>query len=135
MAVRQLGDVHQALDAVLDGDEDTELDNLGDLALDDLAGNVGASEALPRILLGRLEGQGDALTVEIDVEHLDGDLVADLDDLGRMVDVLPGQLGDVDQAVDTARSTNAPKLTMEDTTPSRIWPFLSWDRKVSRTSD
>ena len=24
---------------------------------------------------------------------------------------------------------------MEDTTPSRIWPFLSWDRKVSRTSD
>ena len=33
------------------------------------------------------------------------------------------------------RSTNAPKLTMEDTTPSRIWPFLSWDRKVSRTSD
>ena len=103
MAVRQLGDVHQALDAILDGDEDTELDNLSDLALDDLAGNVGASEALPRILLGRLEGQGDALTVEIDVEHLDGDLVADLDDLGRMVDVLPGQLGDVDQAVDTAQ--------------------------------
>ena len=102
MTVGELGDVHQALDAVLDGDEDTELDDLGDLALDDLAGNVGASEALPRILLSRLQGQGDTLTVEIDVEHLDGDLVADLDDLGRMVDVLPGQLGNVDQAVNTA---------------------------------
>ena len=102
MTVGKLGDVHQALDAVLDGDEDTELDDLGDLALDDLAGNVGASEALPRILLSRLQGQGDTLTVEIDVEHLDGDLVANLDDLRRVVDVLPGQLGNVDQTVNTA---------------------------------
>ncbi len=53
-------------------------------------------------LLSRLQGQGDTLTVEIDVEHLDGDLVADLDDLRRVVDVLPGQLGNVDQAVNTA---------------------------------
>ena len=135
VAVGQLGDVHEAFDAVFDGDEDTELDDLGDLALDDLARNVGASEALPRIFLGSLEGQGDALTIEVNVEHLDGNLVADLDNLGRVVDVLPRQLGNVDQAVNAARSTNAPKLTMEDTTPSRIWPFLSWDRKVSRTSD
>jgi hypothetical protein len=38
----------------------------------------------------------------VDVEHLDGDLVADLDDLGRVVDVLPRQLGDVHEAVDAA---------------------------------
>ena len=69
------------------------------LPLDDLAGNVGASEALPRILLSRLQGQGDTLTVEIDVEHPDGDLVADPDDPRRVVDVLPGQLGNVDQAI------------------------------------
>ena len=103
VAVGQLGDVHEAFDAVFDGDEDTELNDLGDLALDDLARNVGASEALPRIFLGGLEGQGDALTVEIDVEHLDGDLIADLDDLGRVVDVLPGQLGNVNQAVNAAQ--------------------------------
>ena len=35
VAVGQLGDVHEAFDAVFDGDEDTELDDLGDLALDD----------------------------------------------------------------------------------------------------
>ena len=45
-------------------------------------------------------GQRDPLAVHVDVEHLDGDLVADRDDLRRMVDVLPGQLGDVHQAVD-----------------------------------
>ena len=33
------------------------------------------------------------------------------------------------------RSTNAPKLTIEDTTPGRTWPFCSVCRKVERTSD
>ena len=33
------------------------------------------------------------------LEHLDGDLLADLDHLGGVIDVLPGQLGDVHQAV------------------------------------
>src|ERR1700709_2731901 len=37
-----------------------------------------------------------------DVETLDGDLLAALDDLGRVVDVLPGQLGHVHQPVDAA---------------------------------
>ena len=68
----------------------------------DLADRVGPGEVLPRVLLGRLERQGDTLAVHVDVEHLDGDLVADLDDLGRVVDVLPGQLGDVDETVDAA---------------------------------
>ena len=75
---------------------------LGDLARDDLADGVGAGEELPRVFLSRLQRQGDALAVHVHVEDLDGDLLADLDDLGRVVDVLPGQLGDVHQTVDTA---------------------------------
>jgi len=107
VALGQLGDVDQALDAVLDADEGAEGDQLGDLAGNNLADGVGAGEGLPRVLLGRLERQGDALTIEVDVQDLDRDLVADLDDLGGVVDVLPGQ------------STKAPKLTMEETTPER----------------
>src|SRR5690625_371085 len=102
VALGQLGDVHQALDAVLDAHEGAEGDQLGDLARDDLADGVGAGEQLPRVLLGRLQRQGDALAVHVHVEHLDVDLLTDLDDLGGVVDVLPGQLGDVHQAVDTA---------------------------------
>ena len=63
---------------------------------------VGPGELLPRVFLRRLERQRDPLAVHVDVEHLDGDLLAHLDDLGRVVDVLPGQLGDVDQTVDAA---------------------------------
>ena len=102
MALGQLGDVDQALDAVVDADERTERDELGDLARHDLTDRVGPGEVLPRVLLRRLERQGDTLAVHVDVEHLDGDLLADLDDLGRVVDVLPGQLGDVDETVDAA---------------------------------
>ena len=68
----------------------------------DLADLVGAGELAPRVFLRGLQRQGNALAVEVDVEHLDGDLLADLDDLARVVDVLPGQLGHVHQAVDAA---------------------------------
>ena len=70
------------------------------LAGHNLADLVGARELLPRVFLRRLQRQGHALAVHVDVEHLDGDLLADLDDLGRVVDVLPGELGDVHQTVD-----------------------------------
>src|SRR5581483_1974945 len=96
----QLGDVHEALDPVEDLDERAERDDLGDRPLELVAHVVGVDDALPRVLLGLFETQRDPLALAIDVEHLDRDLVSDGQDLGGMVDVRPGQLGDVDQAVD-----------------------------------
>src|SRR5690606_8455247 len=98
----QLGDVHESLDAVLDAHEGTEGHELRDLARHDLTDGVRPGEGLPRVLLRRLERQRDPLAVHVDVEHLDGDLLAHLDDPARVVDVLPGQLGDVHEAVDAA---------------------------------
>jgi hypothetical protein len=102
VALGQLGDVHQTLDAVVDADEGAERYELGDLAGHDLLDGVGTGELPPRVFLGRLERQGHPLAVQVDVEHLDLDLLAHLDHLGGMVDVLPGQLRDVHQTVDTA---------------------------------
>ncbi|CAB5019044.1 unannotated protein [freshwater metagenome] len=102
VALGQLGDVHQALDPLFDAHEGAERDELGDLAGHDLTHLVRAGEVLPGVFLRRLERQRDALAVHVDVEHLDGDLVADVDDLRGVVDVLPGQLADVHEAVDAA---------------------------------
>src|SRR3954452_11254402 len=102
VALGQLGDVDQALDALLDADERAEGHQLGDLARHDLADLVGAGEVLPGVLLRRLQRQRDPLAVHVDVEHLDGDLVTDGHDLARVVDVLPRQFGDVHEAVHTA---------------------------------
>ena len=54
-----------------------ERDKLGHSALDDSADGVLLDQCAPRILGGLLETQGDALAVEIDVENLDLDLLAD----------------------------------------------------------
>src|SRR4051795_2477152 len=53
-----------------------------------------------RVGLCLLEAQRDALAVAVDVEHLDVDGLPDLEHLGRMVDMAPRQLRDVDQAID-----------------------------------
>ena len=70
----------QPLDAVHDLDEGAEGHDLGDLALELVADPVGVDDALPRVLLGLLEAQGDALAVAVDVEHLDRHDVADRED-------------------------------------------------------
>ncbi len=54
---------------------------------------------LPRVVLGLLEPQRDPLAIAVDVEHLDLHGLADLQDLRRVVDVRPRELGDVDEAV------------------------------------
>ena len=79
MPVGQFGDVHQALDALLDPDERAERDKLGDPAGHDLPDLVGPGELLPRVFLGGLQRQRDALAVHVHVQHLDGDLLAHLD--------------------------------------------------------
>src|SRR5215203_3586587 len=100
----ELGNVHQALDALLDPDERTERNQLGDLPRYDLADLMGTSEGLPRVFLSGLQRERYPLPVHVHVQHLDGDLLADLHHLGGVVDVLPGQLGHVHQAV------HAPKI-------------------------
>ena len=92
----------QALDAIADLDEGSERDQLRDPAVDQLADLVALGELLPGILLGGLEREADALAAAIDVEHLHLELVADGDDRAGVVDVLPGELRDVDQPVHAA---------------------------------
>src|ERR1700743_894115 len=63
---------------------------------------VGPRELLPRVSLRGLQRQRDALAVHVHVQDLDRDLLADLDDLARVGDVLPGQLRPVHEAVHAA---------------------------------
>ena len=97
--VRKLGDVDQPLDAGEDLDEGAERDDLRHAALDDVALAVRVEHLLPRVGLRLLEAERDPLALSVDVEHLDVDGLADLEHLGRMVDVRPAELRDVDQAV------------------------------------
>ena len=105
-----LGDVHQPFDALAHLDERAERDQLGDAAVYQLADLVTTGELLPRVLLGGLEREGDPLAGEVDIKHLDADLLAHLDHRAGMVHMLPAQLGDVHQSVHAAEVDERPEV-------------------------
>src|SRR5262245_5321880 len=70
MPVGELGDMNEALDALLDPDERAERNQLGDPARDDLPDLMHPRKLLPGVFLRRLQRQRDPLAVHIDVEHL-----------------------------------------------------------------
>ena len=98
---RQVGDVHQAVDALFDLHEDPEVGDVADDALDDRSRRVLLLERGERVRLELLDAEADAVLARVDVEHDRLDGVTDGHHLGRVLDPAgPGHLGDVDQALD-----------------------------------
>jgi hypothetical protein len=97
-----LAHVDEALDARLQLHEGAVVGDRHDLAADLLARGVRLFGVVPRIFLGLLEAEGDALRLGVVLEDLDGHLVADLEDLVGVVDAAPRHVRDVEQAVDAA---------------------------------
>src|SRR4249919_497309 len=92
--------MHHAVDAAIEPDEQTELGDVADRALDIGAWRMIGGKGDPGILLGLLEPQRNAALLGIDLEHLHLDLLARRDDLAGM-DVLlgPAHLRHVDQSL------------------------------------
>ncbi len=104
------GDVrhmHQAVDAILDAQEQPEGGDVADLGADDRANGVGLAEALPGVLFDLLHAQGDALVLDVDVQNDGVHIVAGADHLGGVLDALgPAHLGDMHQALDALFQLN-----------------------------
>ena len=98
-----LGDVDQAFDARLQLHERAVVGDVRDGALDAGADRILGLDRLPRIGLQLLHAERDALRLRIDADDLHLHRVADVEDLGRVVDAAPGHVGDVQQAVDAAQ--------------------------------
>src|SRR5690606_15710809 len=97
-----LGDVDQALDARLQLHEGAVVGDVRHRAGEAGADRVFGLDALPRIRLQLLDAEADALRLRVDADNLHLHRVADVDDLGGVVDTPPGHVGDVQQAVDAA---------------------------------
>ena len=92
----------QAVNARYDLSECAERHELEDLNLSNRTDVVLGLEYVPRIVLLALVAEGDLLVflIQTDNEYLY--LVANRNDLGRVLDAAPGQLGDVNHAVHAA---------------------------------
>ena len=96
----EFGDVHEAFDTGFEFDKRAVGHQVDDLAFDAGADGVLLLDAVPRIGELLLEAEADAFLFAVDVEHHDVDVLADLEDFGRMADAAPAHVGDVEQAVD-----------------------------------
>jgi hypothetical protein len=93
--------VHHAVDVVVEPDEQTELGDVLDLALDLRALGMGLGEDFPRVAHGLLEAERHAALGGVDLQHHDLDLLGGGDDLAGMHVLLgPGHLGDVHETLD-----------------------------------
>ncbi len=98
-----LGDVHQPFDAGLDLDERAVVGDVGDLAEQPRALRIAATEPDPRVLAELLHAQRYAVLFLVELQDLGRQLLADLHDFARMTHATPGEVGDVQQAVDAAQ--------------------------------
>ncbi len=74
----------------------------------DASGNAGTFRVTgldgnPRIFAQLLQTQRYAVALAIELQNLDVDLVANVDDFRRMLDALPGHVGDVQQTIDATQ--------------------------------
>src|SRR6266702_523351 len=98
-----VGDVHQAVDALLDLDERAVVGERHHLARHAGADRVLLVGAVPRVLLDLLQAQADALAGGVELEDHHPHFLADLEHLRRVADAAPAHVGDVEQAVDAAQ--------------------------------
>src|SRR5262249_51418006 len=68
--VRELADVDEALETVAHAHEGTEVDDLGDGAVDDIADLEVGNRGVPRVGLQAADGQADAAALMVDVDDL-----------------------------------------------------------------
>ncbi len=92
----------EALDALFEFDEDAVVNDTDDLAFDFSACWIFFRGADPRIVRELLEAERDALLFLVELEDDDFDFLIGLDDVGRMLDAAPAQIGEVEEAVDAA---------------------------------
>src|SRR5581483_967094 len=95
-------DVDQALDALLELDERAVVSDGENAAANLRTDRVALGGVEPRIRRELLEAERDALLFLVELEDLDLDLVADVDEVARMREASPAHVGDVQQAVEAA---------------------------------
>jgi len=117
--VGHLAGVQEGLNARLQADERAKLGHAGDLALDQLADMVHLVDQRPGVGLQALEAQADALAFGVQAQHEHLNLVAHAQQLARVAHTVPGQLGDVDQAVSPAEIDKRAEIaqTADDAPP------------------
>src|SRR5205823_1733332 len=99
---RHFRNVDQAFDARLQFDERAVVGDVGDAAGKARIERILRLDALPRIVQQLPHAERDTMGLVVDLDDLDLHGLADGQHFGRVIDPAPGDIGDVQQAVDAA---------------------------------
>ena len=98
-----LGDVDKALDAGFDFDERAVIGDAHDASNHAAARRAAPRQGFPWVRAHLAQTQRDPLLALIEFEHADGDFVAGVNHLGRMIDAAVRHVAHVQQPVDAAQ--------------------------------
>ena len=96
------GNVNQTFNAVFEFDERAVIGNVGNFAFVNVADFESFFNVLPRIALELFHAEADALVVFVEFDNLNLNRLSDRQNFGRVVDALPGNVGNVQQTVNAA---------------------------------
>src|SRR5215472_12413755 len=97
-----LADVNQTFDTRLEFDESAVIGDVHDAAQYAAIDGITRPDRFPWIGLELLEPEGNALLGPIEFQNFDGDILAYLQQFGRMTDPAIGHVGNMEKAVDAA---------------------------------
>src|SRR6185312_3070841 len=97
------GNVHETFDAGLKLNKRAVVGDVGDAALHFGADRIFSFDPFPRIALQLLHAERDAVRFVVDLDDLDLHGLADGQDIRRMIDAAPRDVGDMQEAVDAAK--------------------------------
>src|SRR6185437_16356211 len=125
----ELRERNEAFYVIADVDDDALVHQPNDGTREVGADRIRLTDAEPRILLGLLEPEADALVLRIDIQDHDIDAVALFHDFRRMLDTLgPAHVGDVNQAVD-------PRFDLDERAEAREVANLAVDARADRVAE
>src|SRR5271155_162201 len=97
-----LRNVNESFDALLQLDECAVVGHAENAATHAGADGVALHGIKPRIRRELLEAERNALLILVELQHLDLDLVANVDEVARVGETTPAHVGDVEQAIEAA---------------------------------
>ena len=98
-----LGDMNKAFNALFEFDKRAVIGHRKNAALNARTYWVPLDGIKPRVRRELFKAQGDALLILIELENLDLDLIADIDQIARVGETSPAHIGNVQQAIDAAK--------------------------------
>ncbi len=90
-----LGNMDEAFDAGFEFDKGAVVGDADDASDDLVAAGVALDHRFPGVGMKLLEAERDALFVLFEFQHLDGDLIADVEHFGGVADAAVGKIADV----------------------------------------